>query len=177
MRMLETVPVSFDIAKLKPVMNEHTFDLHYNFIYKKHVDNFNEGVGDFAFDKAGAFLHGLYFEGLREVRQNNIPFGNALRVIELRYGSYERFVQTILEKARSIQGNGWVFMNTSGYINLIPNNRIVDNIALVIDCWEHAYIMSHGDDRTQYIKSHMSIINWDVVNYRIDNPVKRSDRT
>lgn len=167
MKMLEQILVSYDISKLKPVINEYTFDLHYNHIYKKHVDNFNKGDGDIAFNKAGSVLHKLYFENIRETRQNNLPSGKVLSVIELRYGSFERFVQTLNDKAKNIQGNGWVFMNTSGYINLIPNNRIVDNVAMIIDCWEHAYIFSYGDNIEKYILNHINIINWEVVNSRI----------
>ena len=168
MKMLEQQPFYHDISKLRPVINEQAFDLHYNHIYTKHVDSFNRGNGDIAFNKAGAFLHGLYFENIRDVRSNNIPNGKALSVMELRYGSYERFVSTLKDKANQLQGNGWVFMNHSGYINLIPNNRIVDNIAMIIDCWEHAYMVNFGNNIEEYIKASMSIINWDIVNQRID---------
>ena len=59
-------------------------------------------------------------------------------------------------------------MNHSGYINIIPNNRIVDNAVLVIDCWEHAYIFNYGNDISRYIQGFINIINWDVVNNRIN---------
>ena len=59
MKMLEQTNISFDISKLKPVVSETSFDLHFNQIYKSHIDRFNKGEGDFAFDKAGAFLHKL----------------------------------------------------------------------------------------------------------------------
>ena len=169
MKMLEQTPIKFDIAKLKPIMSAETFDLHYNHIYKKHVDRYNQGIGDFAFDKAGAYLHNLYFESIRDARPNNVPYGSSRNAIELRWGSFDRFVHTLVDKSLSLQGNGWVFMNTSGYINIIPNNRIVDNIALVIDCWEHAYLQQWGDRIDMYIKKHLELIDWETVNYRIEN--------
>ena len=168
MKMLEQTKFNHDISKLKPVITEQAFDLHFNHIYKNHIDSFNKGVGDFAFDKAGAYLHKLYFDNIRDFRVNNEPSGKVLQVMELRYGSYDRFLQTLLEKARSIQGNGWVFMNTSGYINIIPNNRIVDNIALIIDCWEHAYMFNFGNNIDNYIQKTLSIINWEEVSRRIE---------
>ena len=168
MKMLEQTHISYDISKLKPVISEQSFDLHYNSIYKQHVDRFNKGEGDFAFDKAGAFLHNLYFENIREVRQNNEPIGKSLNVIDLRYGSFDRFISTLKDKAKQIQGNGWVFMNNSGYINIIPNNRIVDNIAMIIDCWEHAYMFNFGNDIERYITHSLNIINWDIVDNRIN---------
>ena len=169
MKMLELTSVTFDISKLKPVIHEQAFDLHYNHVYKEHVDRFNQGTGDFAFDKAGAFLHKLYFDNIREYRINNEPQGKLLSIMETRYGSYERFLSTLLDKAKQLQGNGWVFMNTSGYLNIIPNNRIVDNVAMVIDCWEHAYMFNFGNSVESYIKQTINIINWDIVSRRIEN--------
>jgi superoxide dismutase, Fe-Mn family len=168
MKMLEQTQVSFDISKLKPVISEQSFDLHYNHIYSGHINRFNKGEGDIPFDKAGAFLHKLYFENIRELRLNNIPTGRVLSNIELRYGTYDRFLSSLINKAEQIQGNGWLFMNHSGYINIIPNNRIVDNAVLVIDCWEHAYIFNYGNDISRYIQGFINIINWDVVNNRIN---------
>jgi len=162
--------VLFDITKLKPVVSVESFDMHYNKIYKKHVDDFNNDKGDFAFNKAGAFLHELYFENIREARANNAPSGKAEHIIKVRYGSFENFLKTLFEQAERLQGNGWLWMNTSGYVNIIPNHRIVDNIALVIDMWEHSFVPVFGSDREAYLKQHLSIINWEVVNNRILNP-------
>ena len=60
-------------------------------------------------------------------------------------------------------------MNTSGYLNIIPNNRIVDNVALVIDCWEHAFMFNFGNSIENYVKQSINIINWDVVSRRIES--------
>lgn len=165
---LEVVPVHYDIGGLKPVVNEIGFDLHYNGIYHKHVSDYNNKQGDFAFNKAGAFLHGLYFENIREYRKNNIPSGKVAQILSIRYGSFENFLRTLEDQSNRLQGNGWLFMNTAGYINIIPNNRIVDNVALVIDLWEHAFVPTHGVDRNKYISEHLGVIDWDVVNRRIE---------
>lgn len=167
MKELKPIKVSYDIAGLKPVASIAGFDLHYHQIYKKHIEDYNTGIGDSAFNKAGTHLHDLYFEGIREVRTDNKPSGKAEHVINMRHGSFERFEQALFEQASRLQGNGWVFMNNAGYVNIIPNNRIVDNVALVIDLWEHAFLPTYGNDRNKYLKDHLSIINWDVVNRRM----------
>ena len=169
---LKQTSVLFDISKIKPLVSIDAFDMHYNGVYKKHIDDYNAGLGDYAFNKAGAFLHSLYFENIREWRQDNLPTGKVLQVIEMRYGSYNNFLTMLQEQVDRLQGNGWVFMNTSGYVNIIPNNRIVDNIGFVIDMWEHAYIPTHGLDRNKYLKLSLQCINWEVVNNRILNPFK-----
>ena len=167
MKEIKPIKVSYDIAGLKPVVSITGFDLHYHQIYKKYTEDFNEGVGDIAFNKAGAFLHDLYFGNIRPFRQDNRPIGKAEHIINLRYGSYERFVSTLIEQSSRLQGNGWVFMNCAGYVNIIPNNRIVENVALVIDLWEHSFLPNYGNDRNKYIEEHLSIINWDIVNKRM----------
>ena len=73
----------------------------------------------------------------------------------------------LFDQAARLQGSGWIFMNHAGYVNIIPNNRLVENVAMIIDLWEHAYYPTHGNDRTKYLKAHMGIINWDVVNARL----------
>ena len=65
----------------------------------------------------------------------------------MRYGSFENFVKTTEDQISRLQGSGWIFMNSAGYINIIPNNRIVKDIAMIIDFWEHAYIHKFGSDR------------------------------
>jgi len=167
MKELKLVKVSYDVASLKPVSSVANFDLHYYQIYKQYVEDFNNGVGDSSFNKAGAFLHDLYFENIREFRPNNKPIGKSEYVINMRHGSFERFEQALFDQASRLQGNGWVFVNSAGYVNIIPNNRIVDNVALIIDLWEHSFLQSYGNDRNKYLKDHMSIINWDVVNRRM----------
>jgi len=90
----------------------------------------------------------------------------------LRYGSFENFQKTYFEQASRIQGNGWLFMNSAGYLNIIPNNRIVENVAMIVDFWEHAYCFTHGVDRNKYARASLNVIDWDIVNKRILEPKK-----
>jgi Fe-Mn family superoxide dismutase len=159
--------INLNLADLNPVISEKSFQKHLQ-ICKTYVENFNDSKGDIPFNKAGAHLHKLYFENIREFRPDNVPtFGKVSNVIELRYGTWDNFVQTYIDTVEKLQGSGWVFMNTSGYLNIIPNNRIVDNIAFVIDFWEHAYYPDYGLNRIQYAKDSLNLINWNVVSQRI----------
>lgn len=167
MKPLESIKFLHDVGQLKPAISEIGFDIHYNKIYRQHIDDFNQGVGDFAFNKAGAHLHGLYFENIRERRENNLPIGKAEQVLINRYGSFQNFKKTVHETSERLQGSGWIFMNAAGYVNIIPNHRIVDKAALVIDLWEHAYAYTFGNDRASYIENFFDIIDWDVVNSRL----------
>ena len=157
----------YDVSRLNPVINELVFSNHIG-IYKKFTENFNKGVGDIPFNKAGAFLHKLYFENLREHRQQNLPLGKVAEIIMMRYGNWDNFVSTYSDTVAKLQGSGWVFMNTSGYLNIIPNNRIVDNIAMIIDFWEHAYYLQYQNLRPKYIGAFWNVVDWNAAeaNYK-----------
>lgn len=161
------IPFGHDVSKLNPCINEKNFAEHYNGVYDNHIDSYNHEKGDFAFHKAGIKLHELYFENIRTFKEANMPYGKSLELIQYRYGSWENFTTVLFDQAERLQGCGWIFMNHAGYINIIPNNRLVENIAMIIDLWEHAYFPTHGSDRNKYVKSHLGIINWDIVNARL----------
>ena len=57
-------------------------------------------------------------------------------------------------------------LNISSVINLFFTFSM---ILLLFDCWEHAYILQWADNIDMYIKKHLDIIDWEVVNYRIEN--------
>ena len=171
---LQLANIGYDISRLNPVITEKVFSGHIG-IYKKYVDDYNNSEGDIPFNKAGAFLHKLYFENIRELRQQNTPLGKIDEIIQMRYGDLNNFTKTYLDTVNKLQGSGWVFMNTSGYLNIIPNNRIVDNIAMIIDFWEHAYYPQWGDNRERYAIEHLKLINWEVVNNRILESKNKKD--
>jgi superoxide dismutase, Fe-Mn family len=158
--------ISYDISKLKPVIEETHFAEHLK-IYNNNKSRYDQGVGDIPFEKAGVHLHELYFQNIREFRLDNKPLGKIQDILETRYGNWANFYKSYIDTVGKLQGSGWVFMNTAGYLNIIPNNRIVDNIAFVIDFWEHAYYPKYGADKESYARDTLNIINWEVVNRRI----------
>ena len=67
-----------------------------------------------------------------------------------------------------IQGSGWIYMDTSGTIKTIKDHKVVKNIALLVDWWEHAWALDYQADKAKYLTNTWKIINWDVVNDRIN---------
>ena len=165
MTQAQLANISYDVSKLK-VFSQQDFQEHLK-IHQRYVDNFNNSKGDIPFEKAGAYLHKLFFENIRERRMDNIPMGKVADILETRYGTADNFYKCYMDTVDRLQGSGWVFMNTAGYLNIIPNNRIVDNIAFVVDFWEHAYYPRYGSMKKMYANEALSIINWEVVNKRI----------
>lgn len=158
--------ITYDASQLKPVFTTAEFQQLLK-IHENYIDNYNEGRGDIPFEKAGTHLHKLFFENIREFRPENPPIGKIAEILQVRYGTWENFYKCYTDAVDKLQGSGWVFMNTSGYLNIIPNNRIVDKIGFIIDFWEHAYYPKYGLNKNQYARDMLNLINWEEVNRRI----------
>ena len=39
---------------------------------------------------------------------------------------------------------------------------------MIVDWWEHAWALDYQHDKTKYLKNIWKIINWDIVNERIN---------
>ena len=57
---------------------------------------------------------------------------------------------------------------TKGDIKTIQNHKMIDNVAMIIDWWEHAWALDYQHDKAKYLKNIWKIINWDIVNERIN---------
>ena len=66
-----------------------------------------------------------------------------------------------------IQGSGWVYMSTSGDIKTIVNHQVKNDIAMLVDWWEHAWALDYQHDKGKYLNNMWRIINWDIVNVRL----------
>ena len=174
-RLFEKVSAETEVYQIKlpvkdtdlsPVFSKESIDLHYGTLYKNYVTKAHEGEGEF--QVAGAKLHTLFFEQFQIPKTNNEPTGAFKLLIEKKYDSYERFKDFFTKEALSIQGSGWVYVDTSGNIKTIANHKIVSNVAVLFDMWEHSFIIDHGADRKKYIKDMWKVINWSIINARLN---------
>ena len=65
-----------------------------------------------------------------------------------------------------IQGSGWIYLAYDGKLKTIPNHQVRDDILLLIDWWEHAFLLDYGTDKKKYLENTWKIINWNVINTR-----------
>ena len=159
----------FDRKALSPVMSKATLDYHYGKLASAYVERFNKGEGDSDFNYGGATLHNLFFPQLQPPKAGNRPHGASLELIERKYTSFEKFKQEVTQVAMAIQGSGWVYMEPSGTLKVIPNHEYKSTmkIALIIDWWEHSWALDYQADKAKYLDNIWRIINWNVVNDRI----------
>ena len=169
---LEQIELPYGRKDLYPALSEQAVDYHYGKLYKGYVDRFNKGEGDPDFNEAGAFLHNLFFSQLQELGGANKPHGASEALINRRYSSYTKFQDAVEEEAMKIQGSGWLYMTRGGEIKTIKNHAIRKDIALLIDWWEHSWVLDYQHDKAKYLANIWRIIDWEVINRRIYGGVK-----
>lgn len=174
-QLLEKVKAESEVYKIKlpvkasslqPVFSENSISLHYGKLYSNYVEKAHEGEGEFFF--AGAKLHTLFFEQLQAPASTNNPTGAIEILIDKKFGSFEKFKSAFNEVALSIRGSGWVYLDKSGEIKTIENHKVVSNVAIIIDMWEHSYILDYGSDKEKYLRNMWKVINWQIINSRIN---------
>jgi Fe-Mn family superoxide dismutase len=163
--VLEKLP--YARTALTPVLSKSSIDYHYGELAKGYVDRFNNGEGDKKFNEAGAFLHNIFFPQLMAPKSGNKPSGISLSVINKKYSNFDGFKKEIKQEAMKIQGSGWIYMAKNGEIKTITNHQIKNDIALLIDWWEHAWAKDYGANKSKYLENIWKIINWDKVNARM----------
>lgn len=152
-------------SALSGVFSKDALDLHYGTLYGNYVKKALAGEGEF--QVAGAKLHTLFFEQFKEVTRVNNPVNEIKDLIEEKFGSYKEFREQFIKEALTIHGSGWCYLDTKGAIKTIVNHKDIDNIALLVDMWEHSYLLDYGADKEKYLKNIWQIIDWGVINNRL----------
>lgn len=163
---IEIISLNFSQSQVSPVMSQKTLDLHYEQLAKGYATRFNKKEGDPDFNYAGVFLHNIWFAQFRDVRKNNQPNGPIKTFIDKHFSSYTAFKEQFESVAMTIQGSGWVYLSTSGQIKIIKNHEVRNDILLLVDWWEHAFVLDYGSDKKKYLDELWKIINWNVVSTR-----------
>lgn len=127
------------------------------------------------FEFNGMRLHEYYFENLggKEALDKSGKSGTKLAD---EFGSYEDWEKDFRATA-SMRGIGWTILyqdNTTGtLINQWINEHETGHPAgctpiLVLDVFEHAFMIDYGLLRADYIEAFFKNVNWEVVDNRLD---------
>jgi superoxide dismutase, Fe-Mn family len=163
---IEIIPLNFTEGEVSPVLSKATLELHYDNLAKGYAKRYNNKEGDRDFNYAGAFLHNMLFPQFREVRNSNKPNGPIKGFIDKHFKNFDNFKDNVEEIAMKIEGSGWVYLAHDGSIKTIKNHEVKNDILLLIDWWEHAWILDYGSDKKKYLKEQWKIINWNVISTR-----------
>lgn len=121
----------------------------------------------------GSLLHELYFENIAPGKRKK-PGKITMQLLERNFGSLESFKKDLLTIASCARG--WVLTSYNILDGTVTNylldahNETVPVLVLpllVVDVYEHAYMIDFGIDRAQYLDILWKNINWDVVEQRV----------
>lgn len=163
---LKQIRLPYSKSGLSPVMTSALIDLHYGKLYKGYVDRYNKGEGDDRFNKAGAYLHSIYFSQFKSPGVSR-PHGPILDIINRHHTNFVDFKKHFKEEAMKVQGSGWIYLSKSGVIKTIRNHAERTDIALLVDMWEHAWQEQYGSNKAKYLDNIWRIIDWDAINRRL----------
>jgi superoxide dismutase, Fe-Mn family len=116
-------------------------------------------------------LHELYFGNLGG--PGGPATGKAADIIDARYGSFDKFKTTF--KAAGMSARGWVVLcwnfNDDSLHSYTMDMHDIGGVfgcapLLVLDVYEHAYMVDYGVKRAPYLDAFFENINWDAVNKR-----------
>ncbi len=128
----------------------------------------------FGWEWNGMRLHELYFGNLGK---HGVPLSerNLKKMIESTWGSVEDWQKEFVGMA-SMRGIGWVILchdkKENKLFNVWVNEHDGGHLAgltplLVMDVFEHAFMVDYGLKRADYINAFMSSVDWHTVEERI----------
>ena len=121
----------------------------------------------------GAVLHELYFGNLGQ--SDKEPSGTSKKMIDRDFGNLQNFVGHLKTVGKIMHGWSVAGLNyRTGKINvygLESHNQGVPEMVypiLVLDVYEHAYMIDYGTDRKKYLDAFVVNLDWKAVEERLE---------
>lgn len=128
----------------------------------------------FGWEFNGMRLHELYFDNLSKEKSDPSIDLSVIQKITEQFGSFERW-QKIFTATGAMRGIGWVILyqepETGHMFTTWVNEHDGGHLAeckplLVMDVFEHAFMLDYGLKRADYITAFWNAIDWQIVNKR-----------
>lgn len=134
----------------------------------------------FGWEFNGMRLHELYFGNMSKTKktlhENSFLYKKMVEI----FGSGEMCEKAFVGTG-SMRGIGWVIMNYDPesknlfhtWVNEHDVGHLIGTVPLLImDVFEHAFMLDYGLNRADYIKAFLAAIDWDVVEGRFEKAVE-----
>jgi len=125
----------------------------------------------------GSIYHEYYFGNLGGT--GGEANGEIRAALDERFGNFSKFVDYLKAAGKSMRG--WVILGYNTRIGRVETFGLdMHNVfspanvvpLLVLDVYEHAYMVDYGIDRVKYLDAFMQNIDWEVANKRFAIAVK-----
>ena len=131
----------------------------------------------FGWEFNGMRLHEYYFENMIKGGKTLDKGFKIAKKINEEFGSYENWEKDF-KASGAMRGIGWVILYLDPQTKILFNVWINEHDSghlsggiplLVMDVFEHAYMLDYGTNRVEYIKTFFNSIDWSVVEKRFKN--------
>ncbi len=188
-----TLPkLPYDYNALAPYISEQQLKLHHDKHHQAYVNSANAAfekldkarsenaeidmkatLKELSFNVGGHLLHSIFWDNMAPAgKGGGKPSGAVADMIDMGFGSFERFKKEFTTAAASVEGSGWaalavhpcigrplIMQIEKHNVNIYPTFKIL----MVLDVWEHAYYVDYKNERAKFIEAFWNIVNWDYV--------------
>ena len=143
---------------------------------KASTPEFAELKRRFGWEFNGMRLHELYFGNMNKSNSKLDEKSKLFKKIEKQFGSYENWLSAF-KSIGAMRGIGWVILyydfEGDNLVNVWINEHDVGHLAgakplLIMDVFEHAYMVDYNLKKADYIESFINSIDWDAVSKRFE---------
>jgi Fe-Mn family superoxide dismutase len=192
----------YDYKDLAPHMSEEQLRIHHDKHHLAYVNGANNilqkldnarkentdldmkaTLKELSFNIGGHILHSLFWENLAPAgKGGGKPAGVLGEWLNKEFLSFERFKKEFTQAAQSVEGSGWAALSRCKQTNrpiimqVEKHNTNVYptfQILMVLDVFEHAYYIDYKNDRAKFIEAFWNIANWNEVNRRLEQTLKK----
>lgn len=189
----ESKDYSHLVGKLDGFLSQKQLEAHFG-LYKGYVNKLNEietklneidpSTANYSFNEFselkrreavafnGAFLHEMYFENLSTEDETGAVSDELKSALEASLGVDTWFANL---KGVAMSAPGWAILTYNKvdkklHTYLLQEHHIGlpvhQELLLVLDSWEHAFMIDYGTARATYVGGFAKHINWNIVNKR-----------
>lgn len=127
----------------------------------------------FAFNLGGHVLHSLFWTSITP--ESERPSADLTTRVNANFGSFERFKAMFTAACVKVQGSGWGALLIDPATDVLRIGSILNHtnaivpgseLVAVIDVWEHAYYLTHKNDRATWVDAAIDHLAWDAIESR-----------
>lgn len=182
----------YDYDALAPWCPAETLQLHHLKHHAAYVDGANDAAGHlaeldpddtasltawqstFAFNLAGHVMHSLFWTSLTP--EPGLPSPTMKSRLVDDFGSLVRFRDMLTAACMSVQGSGWGALTSDPMTGHLRVRSILNHndggvptaqLLAVVDVWEHAYYLTHRNDRAAWATAAIEHLDWRAIESRL----------